>query len=130
MQAGPNQIPCGVIFRMTPDGTEAVFYDFGSIASDGYTPSGPLIQGQDGALYGLASDGGDFGGGGTAFRITLDGTYAVLHSFGVTPDDGVVPVGGLIEATDGNFYGVTASGGTNHCVQVPQAAAIVARSSR
>jgi uncharacterized repeat protein (TIGR03803 family) len=32
-----------------------------------------------------------------------------------------VPVGGLIEADDGNFYGVTSSGGVNHCFQVPQA---------
>jgi len=115
-----DHIPCGVIFKMTPDGTESVIHKFGSIENDGYTPSGSIIQGQDGALYGLTSNGGDYGGGGTVFKITLDGTYTVLHSFGGTPDDGVVPVGGLIQATDGNFYGVTGSGGANHCFQIPQ----------
>jgi uncharacterized repeat protein (TIGR03803 family) len=115
-----SSIPCGVIFRMTPDGTESLFYAFGSIPNDGYTPTGALIQASDGALYGLTSNGGDYGGGGTVFKITLDGAYTVLHSFGGTPADGIVPVGGLIQATDGNFYGVTASGGANHCFQIPQ----------
>ena len=114
-------IPCGAIFRITADGTETVLYNFGSVANDGYTPSGPLIQGRDGALYGLTSNGGEHGGGGTVFRIALDGTYKVLHSFGGSPDDGIVPVGGLVQANDGNFYGVTASGGANRCVQIPQA---------
>lgn len=114
-----NEVPCGVVFRVTADGRETVLYHFGSTTGDGYTPSGPLIQGRDGALYGLTSSGGGYGGG-TVFKITLDGVYKVLHSFGGVADDGVVPVGGLVQATDGNFYGVTASGGTNHCVQVPQ----------
>ena len=118
---GPNSIPCGVIFKIAPNGTESVLYNFGTIANDGYTGAGPLIQAQDGALYGLTSNGGAFGGGGTVFKITLTGTYTLLHSFGGTPDDGIVPVGGLIQATDGNFYGVTASGGANECFQIPQA---------
>ena len=105
---------------MTPDGVETVLYAFGASATDGYTPSGPLIQGQDGALYGVTTNGGDYGGGGTVFRITLAGSYTVLHSFGATPTDGIVPIGGLVQADDGNFYGVTASGGANHCVQIPQ----------
>lgn len=105
---------------MAADGTETVLYHFGSTPNDGYTPSGPLVQGKDGALYGLTSNGGDHGGGGVVFKITLGGTYTVLHSFGGTPDDGIVPMGGLTEATDGNFYGVTASGGANHCIQIPQ----------
>lgn len=115
-----DPVSCGLIFKMTPDGTESVFYKFGSVTNDGYTPGGPLMQGADGALYGLTSNGGEYGGGGTAFKITLDGAYTVLHSFGGTPEDGIVPVGGLIQATDGNFYGVTASGGANHCFQIPQ----------
>jgi len=97
-----------------------VLYSFGTSATDGYTPSGPLIQGQDGALYGATSNGGVYGGGGTVFRISLDGIYSVLHSFGDSPTDGIVPVGGLVQVINGDFYGVTASGGENHCVQIPQ----------
>lgn len=115
-----DPVSCGVIFKVQPDGTESVFYNFGSVTNDGYTPGGPLIQAADGALYGVTSNGGEYGGGGTVFKITLDGTYTLLHSFGGSADDGIVPVGGLIQATDGDFYGVTSSGGANHCVQVPQ----------
>ncbi len=115
-----DPMPCGVIFKMTPNGVETVLYTFGASATDGYNPSAPLIQGQDGALYGVTTNGGDYGGGGTVFRITLAGSYTVLHSFGATPTDGIVPIGGLVQADDGNFYGVTASGGANHCVQIPQ----------
>ena len=116
-----DPIPCGAIFKVTPAGVETVIYTFGASTSDGYTPSGPLIQGQDGALYGVTGNGGEYGGGGTVFRITLDGIYSVLHSFGASPTDGIVPLGGLVQASNGDFYGVTASGGANHCVNIPQA---------
>jgi hypothetical protein len=35
----------------------------------------------------------------------------VLHSFGTSPNDGVTPIGALLQASDGNVYGVTQSGG-------------------
>jgi len=113
-----DRIPCGTIFRMTPSGEESVLYTFGASPNDGYTPFGALIQGADGALYGLASNGGTYGGG-VAFRITLSGTYTVLHSFG-GPGEGLVPTGGLTLGSDGNFYGATSSGGANHCANIPQ----------
>lgn len=113
-------IRCGAIFKVTPAGVETVLYSFGTSASDGYSPSGPLIQGQDGALYGVTDNGGVYGAGGTVFRITLDGIYSVLHSFGASPTDGIVPLGGLVQANNGDFFGVTASGGENHCAQIPQ----------
>jgi uncharacterized repeat protein (TIGR03803 family) len=120
-RAPVDPIPCGVIFRVTPGGVESVLYTFGASATDGYSPAGQLIQGQDGALYGLTSNGGAHGSGGTVFRITLNGGYSVLHSFGGFPTDGIVAVGGLVQASDGDFYGVTASGGANQCAQIPQA---------
>jgi uncharacterized repeat protein (TIGR03803 family) len=101
-------------------GEKSVLYSFGSVSNDGFAASGRLIQGRDGALYGVAAHGGDAGGGGTIFRITLDGEYSVLHSFGA-PGEGYVPVGGLTEASDGNFYGATSNGGANHCFQIPVA---------
>lgn len=119
-QCGPyNDFPCGVLFRITPSGDEAVLHQFGSAGSDGYTPTAPLVQGEDGALYGMTSNGGEHDGG-TVFRITLGGTYTVLYSFGSSPKDAIVPTGGLVQADDGDFYGVTASGGANHCAQIPQ----------
>ena len=122
---GPNvcrpalPVSCGSVIKVTPDGTQSILYAFGSIANDGYMPQA-LIQGADGALYGITNNGGTFGGGGTVFKLTLGGTYTSLYSFGGTSSDGVVPVG-IIQASDGNFYGTTASGGANHCDQIPQA---------
>jgi len=48
------------------------------------------------------------GGYGTIFKITTTGTLTTLHSFDLT--DGAGPEG-LVQASDGNFYGTTNSGG-------------------
>ncbi len=43
-----------------------------------------------------------------------DGTVTVLYSFGNPgiPDDPVYPDAGLVQATDGSFYGTSRAGGT------------------
>jgi uncharacterized repeat protein (TIGR03803 family) len=80
--------------------------------TDGEIPEGTLVQGTDGAYYGTTSSGGS-GGSGTVFRITPGGALTTLYGFcaadGCT--DGASPVAGLIQATDGDFYGTTYIGG-------------------
>jgi uncharacterized repeat protein (TIGR03803 family) len=86
---------------------------------DGTTGTGPWnppIQGLDGNFYGTAVYGGDLtcslpSGCGTVFKVTRGGKLTVLHSFGDT--DGGWPSAGLLQATDGNFYGTTVRGGAN-----------------
>lgn len=112
-------IPCGAIFKITPDGKETVISSFGISATDSYRPNAALIQGKDGALYGTTSSGGAYDGG-TVFRVTLAGARTILYSFGATPTDGIVPTAALIQADDGNFYGTTASGGANHSNHIPR----------
>jgi uncharacterized repeat protein (TIGR03803 family) len=68
-----------------------------------------LIQVTDGNFYGVTAEGGDFGFG-SVFRITPEGEELVLYSFAGGPEDGGNPQS-LMEATDGNFYGTTSSGG-------------------
>lgn len=114
----PFTISCGTVFKMTPDGEVSTFYSFGASATDGSWPTGPLVQGSDGALYGTTVIGGQYGKG-SVFKITLGGVYTLLHSFGASADDGITPMGGLIQASDGYFYGTTSSGGANQCVQIP-----------
>jgi uncharacterized repeat protein (TIGR03803 family) len=109
---------CGAIFKMTPAGNETVLYSFGANISDGYWPDG-LIQASDGNFYGTTVDGGTYGYG-TFFKLTLDGVETLLYSFGASPSDGITPLG-LVAGSDGNFYGITSTGGANSCVQTPGA---------
>ncbi len=48
---------------------------------------------------------------GTVFRITPDGSLTTLYSFGNFAGDGTYPGASLVQGSDGNFYGTTASGG-------------------
>src|SRR5437667_98828 len=78
--------------------------------SNGSNPVSPLVQGFDGNLYGVTFYGGATDGG-TVFKITTGGQLTTLHSFAGQPTEGAGPVGGLVQGTDGNFYGATNSGG-------------------
>jgi uncharacterized protein (TIGR03437 family) len=102
----------GTVFKMTPSGVVTTLHNFA--LTDGIEPSGRLVQGIDGSFYGTTLDGGANGlnGLGTVFRITSTGTYTVLHNFTGSPDGGL-PQPGLIQASDGNFYGTTNGGGAN-----------------
>jgi uncharacterized repeat protein (TIGR03803 family) len=56
-------------------------------------------------------------GCGTVFKITPSGTLTTLYTFcpgggGYCPD-GINPYSGLVQGTDGNFYGITQSGGAD-----------------
>jgi uncharacterized repeat protein (TIGR03803 family) len=105
----------GAVYRLTPNGVLTTLYSFcvlGQPCKDGNAPYGPLVQGIDGNLYGTTTEGGAYheAGGGTVFKITLDGTLTTLHSFGGAVD-GTQPPAGLIQATDESFYGTTLTGG-------------------
>jgi uncharacterized repeat protein (TIGR03803 family) len=109
----------GTVFKMTPGGVETVMYSFGASISDGVVPAA-LIQGQDGNFYGTTAQGGANycaaipGTGnncGTVFKITPAGVETVLYSFGASAADGFEPFAPLVQASDGNFYGTTSSGG-------------------
>lgn len=89
--------------------TESVIYSFDANA-DGISPRANTIQGSDGNFYGTTYVGGT-GGQGTVFKITPAGVETVLHSFTAGATDGSLPTAGLIQGSDGNFYGTTGNGG-------------------
>jgi uncharacterized repeat protein (TIGR03803 family) len=103
----------GTVFSITPTGTVTTLYSFCSQTgcTDGANPAAGLIQGTDGNLYGTTESGGSYGYG-TVFKITLSGTLTTLYSFCSQSNctDGYSPVTGLVQATDGNFYGTTQYG--------------------
>jgi|HubBroStandDraft_5_1064220.scaffolds.fasta_scaffold46981_1 uncharacterized repeat protein (TIGR03803 family) len=119
---------CGTVFKITPAGKLTTLYSFCSQSgcADGSAPQAGLIQGTDGELYGTASQGGFYSptcsynnvGCGTVFKIGSSGVLTTLYTFCSQTNcaDGAEPLAGLLQATDGNFYGTTTigGGGTNH----------------
>ena len=105
----------GVIFKITPGGTETVLHSFQGGTSDGAYPLGDLVQASDGNFYGVTANGGGSGYG-TVFKVTPGGTETVLYSFKGGATDGAYPHGSLIQASDGNFYGMTNQGGSYNAV--------------
>ena len=83
-------------------------HDFAG-SDDGAGPYAGVVEAAKGNFYGTTTGGGAHGANGTVFAITPAGTKTTLHSF--AGSDGANPYGGLIQATDGNFYGTTAFGG-------------------
>jgi len=108
-----GQVRCGTVFKITPAGTLTTLYSFDF--THGANPDAGLVQATDGNFYGTTTYGGASGacsgGCGTVFKITPTGTLTTLHSFDNT--DGANPVAGLVQATDGNFYGTTQVGGAS-----------------
>ena len=106
----------GTVFKITPSGTLTTLYSFCSQSgcADGANPYAGVVQDTNGNFYGTTGGGGVTSGGGTVFKITPSGTLTTLYSFCSESDctDGADPAG-LVQATDGNFYGTTSGGGVN-----------------
>ncbi len=105
------------LVELNPDG-ELVFpfsirhnFGDGSVAGDGTAPSlENLIQGFDGALYGITQTGG-FADAGTIFKLKLADLVTIPYSFGKVPIAEEAKGQGLFQASDGFFYGTTNVGG-------------------
>jgi uncharacterized repeat protein (TIGR03803 family) len=100
---GGSGSPYGAVFKATPSGKVTLLHGFTS--TDGQTPLGAIIQASDGNFYGTTSAGGS-GGGGVAYKMTPAGVLTDLFSFS-NNGLGMAPRAGLVQATDGNFYGAT-----------------------
>ncbi len=107
-QGGANNL--GTVFNITSTGTLTTLYNFAG--TDGSMPYASLVQGTDGNFYGTTSSGGASNDG-SVFQITPAGALTTLHSF-CSPSncsDGSIPYAGLVQGTDGSFYGTASSGG-------------------
>jgi uncharacterized repeat protein (TIGR03803 family) len=114
----------GAVFSITPSGQETVVYRF-KVRPDGQMPKTDLLT-VGNVLYGTTESGGvspskerchEIPGCGTVFAITPGPSGAqetVLYRFRGGPNDGAVPMGGLIYV-NGLLYGVTAAGGDDGC---------------
>ncbi|HEX3458370.1 MAG TPA: choice-of-anchor tandem repeat GloVer-containing protein [Candidatus Baltobacteraceae bacterium] len=102
----------GIVFQVTPSGSEQVLYSFaggsdGGIPEAALTPKGTTLYGT--TLYGGGSGCGGSGCG-TVFSVTTSGQEKVLYSF-AGGADGKTPYAGV--ASSGNMlYGTTTFGGS------------------
>jgi uncharacterized repeat protein (TIGR03803 family) len=71
----------------------------------------PLMQANNGDLYGTSISGGE-NGLGTIFKISLTGTKTLIYSFYQNPTDGYSPRSSLIQLSDNYLYGTTTFGGS------------------
>ena len=106
----------GSVFKMDSSGTVTTLHSFAGVPLDGANPWGGVIQASDGNFYGMTHFGGpptavNTNGNGIVFKMDSSGTVTTLHSFGGAPLDGAFPFAGLIQGSDGNFYGTTFNGG-------------------
>jgi uncharacterized repeat protein (TIGR03803 family) len=110
---------CGTVFKITPRGTLTTLYNFCSQSgcTDGENPMGTLVNATNGYFYGTTYAGGADGQG-TVFKISPSGKLATLYSFCSQSGcmDGEWPEAGLVQATNGDFYGTTVAGGANSCI--------------
>lgn len=102
----------GAVFRMSKNGLS--FFPLKSFLcgdqNDGCLPTGRLIEGSDGFLYGVTNKGGAFDQG-TVFKTSKDGlSFTLLRTFRCSDNDGCFPFGELTEGSDGFLYGTTSTG--------------------
>jgi len=94
----------GAIYKISPAGVESVFFSF----PPQWTNCGGagLTLGSDGNFYGACEGGNPATGMGSIYRLTPAGVFTDLHDFTGTNGDSL-PLYPPIQASDGNFYGVS-----------------------
>ncbi len=123
-------VGCGIVFELTPTGTETVLHVFTG-GKDGGVPIGGVVLDSAGNLYGTTLFGGDkkpevchavgtyAAGCGVVYKLasTRHGSwkYTVLYAF-TGGTDGSEPWGNLILDAAGNLYGTTTIGGNDNCL--------------
>jgi uncharacterized repeat protein (TIGR03803 family) len=103
----------GTVLRLAANGVASTLFAFNG--TNGAYPRG-LILASDGNFYGIAGAGAvgyngvltGGGGQGTIFKLSPAGALTTLVAF----TNNETPFGGLMQASDGNLYGLTRRGGT------------------
>lgn len=106
----------GTLFRLSASGVINNLFTFcaGDCIPDGESPRTNLIEARNGDLYGTTNAGGTHSNG-TIFKLTTSGTLTTVYDFcqltNCADGGGPLGFGSLIQASDGNLYGVTRNGG-------------------
>lgn len=102
----------GMAYKVTAAGTFTSIHSFTGAATDSAQPTGSLILGADGNLWGTGYQGGSAGLG-NVFKMTTAGAVTSVFSFTSASTQGQLPYAGVVLGKDGNYYGVAQQGGAN-----------------
>jgi uncharacterized repeat protein (TIGR03803 family) len=116
LACGSQNVGCGMVYKLAPDGTLTVLHSFAGGNEDGAYPSGGLLRDKSGNLFGTTWGGGTgcgSAGCGTVFKIAANGSAKILYAFCSQNSclDGQSPEATLIMDKAGNLYGTTTMGG-------------------
>ncbi len=109
----PPYYGCGTIFEITPAGKFTTIYTFCAQPNCAdSTNAYSLQQATDGNFYGTADS--FFGDAGSIFELTSSRELTPLYNFcsEINCADGTGPEGGMLQGSDGAFYGTAGGGGT------------------
>lgn len=98
----------GTAFKVDASRSFSTLYTFVGLRNGG-APTGGLVLGTDGSLYGSLYGGGPAGSG-SLFKLSNSGVFELLYTFG---GGGSGPHLSPLQATNGKFYGTTSAGGKN-----------------
>jgi uncharacterized repeat protein (TIGR03803 family) len=118
---GANGAGYGTVFSITPSGTLTSLYSFcheiqREACTGGAYPQAALVLATDGNFYGTTTTRTTGNSGtGTIFTVTPGGTLTTLYDFSSQTACGknCMAGGGVIQDTNGNFYGATEQGGNS-----------------
>ncbi|HXI82518.1 MAG TPA: choice-of-anchor tandem repeat GloVer-containing protein [Verrucomicrobiae bacterium] len=104
---------CGTVFQITSAGILTTLFSF-SGDTNGANPRAALAQGRDGNFYGttLLLPGGHASSG-TVFKVTSSGTMTTLYTYNGSAFGFPAAHAGLVQDSNGDFYGTTEYGGTD-----------------
>lgn len=100
----------GTIFGITAYGASTNLQSVSLAGTNGASPAAGLVAGADGNFYGTTVAGGAHKSGAIFSFNPSNNTVKLLYSFS-GGSDGKNPYGGVVQGSDGNFYGTTAAGG-------------------
>jgi len=117
--AGGGGESVGAVFEMTQSGAVTGLSFFCGLPVSGENacgayPVGALVQAANGSFWGVTQEGGALGQG-AKYEIGPSGVLGSVASFGCIEtncNNQDFLVAGLIQGTDGSFYGTTEEGGT------------------
>lgn len=101
----------GTVFRLSTTGQFTLLKALSGDTGNTVYSQVSLFLGSDGNFYG-SGECCDASGNGSVFQITPGGTFTLLHGF-TGGGDGAAPNSILVQANNGNYFGMTSGQGAN-----------------